>query len=173
MAQKKNLRRLMLCAVLTAMSVVLAMIAKQIFTNNSFFRITFENLPIIFAAVFFGPLYGGAMAGCADVLTTLVSGGALNPFITLGAISVGVVSGLVSHLLARAGIRERVIISCAAGHIVGNMTIKTLALYFMFRPGPIVFIRIPTYILICALECAAILLLYKNNYIRKKTEELQ
>ena len=44
MAQKKNLRRLMLCAVLTAMSVVLAMIAKQIFTNNSFFRITFENL---------------------------------------------------------------------------------------------------------------------------------
>lgn len=170
--QKKQLKRLILCAVFTAMSVVLALIAKQIFSNGSFFRITFENMPIIFASIFFGPLYGLAMGVCVDLLTVAVTGGAINPAITVGAAFVGITAGVISRIMRTRGLNTRIICSCAGAHIVGNMIIKTVALQLMYKAGPAVLVRIPTYILIAVCESAVMIILMKNKFIRESIEEL-
>ena len=47
----KNVRALTLAAMLTAMSVVIGILCKNFLTFNIYYRITFENLPVIFAAI--------------------------------------------------------------------------------------------------------------------------
>ena len=61
-----NTKVLTVSALLVAMSIVLGkMLAFNI--GNSI-RISFENLPLLMAGIFFGPFVGGAVAACADIV---------------------------------------------------------------------------------------------------------
>lgn len=167
-----NLRALVLCALLIAMSVTLALIGKRFFTF-SFIRITFENLPIMFAGLTFGPLAGALVAGVADILSCLITGMAINPIITVGAISIGLVSGIISKYLIKKRGCMRIIISCAAAHIIGSMIIKSLGLMAYYANPLILLWRIPLYIAIGTVEIICLCTILKNKEINSLTEKVK
>ena len=71
------------------------------FNITSSLRISFENLPILFAGIIFGPISGGVVGLVADITGCIAVGYSINPLITLGAVSVGFVSGVLSRFLIK------------------------------------------------------------------------
>lgn len=156
---------------LTAMSVVIGIFCKNFLNfGGGLFRITFENLPIIISGIIFGPIAGGIVGGAADLISYFLSSQAYPPnlIVTLGAISVGVVSGLVARYVFSRPSHRQIILSGAAAHIVGSMLIKTVGLYSYY--GMLVLWRIPLYLTISSTEIFLICLLYNNTAIKKILE---
>ncbi len=171
-----SVRTLTVAAMLTAMSVVIGIFCKNLLDfGGGLVRITFENFPIILAGMLYGPSIGGVVGLCSDLISYLLSNQIYPPnlIVTLGAITVGVVSGAVSKWLVKKHGTAQVIAAAGAAHIIGSMIIKTVGLYQFF--GWAVLIRIPTYLVIASLEILLISLLLKNGGFRKalgiKTKE--
>lgn len=90
---KTSVRTLTVLALLTAMSIIFA----RVFTiSTGFVRFNLGALPVLLAAVLFGPGGGFAVGALADMIGGVLSGYAINPLITLGA-------GAVAWSLAWAG----------------------------------------------------------------------
>ena len=170
-----TVRTLTLSAMLVAFSMLFASYAKAI--PDTFLRITFENLPILFGAVLFGPFWAGAIACCADILSCVLIGGyAPNPILTCGIVSVGLVAGIICKLFGKQHQFSPLVlfVSVFAAHIVGNMIIKSYGLYYMGLLGSfklVLLYRVPNYILIATCEYIALLLLFRNKAIRKLCNE--
>ena len=128
-----SLRVLTTAAMLAAISVVIGIICKNFFTFNVYYRVTFENLPIIFAGIVFGPFVGAVVGITADIVSCLCSTNpALNPLITLGAASVGMVAGVVSKWLIRRRGGFQIAVSVALAHLIGQVAIKSVAKILWF-----------------------------------------
>ena len=171
----KKVKTLCACALLCAAAVSIAYICK--FMTIGTIRITFENLPIILAGIFFGPVAGLLTGLSADLARTVISHygiGGLNPIITLGAASIGFVAGAVFRIpkINKTGLKA--LFAVFSAHAVGNMMIKSagLMIYYSY-PLPAVLPRIPLYIIIGAIEYAIILVLIKNKGITKTVEKLK
>ena len=165
----QRLRFLALMAILAAMSMALGKFL-QIPIGNSI-RISFENLPIIFAGFVFGPLGGGAVAFVEDTVGGLIAFGEINPIITVGAVAVGVLSGLVSKMMSgREGGRYSFlccVISVTLSHVVGSMIIKSFGLYVFYRtPLPVLLTRVPIYLAISAAEGVIIYTVLRSRGVR-------
>jgi ECF transporter S component (folate family) len=93
--RKRSLIRLSVSAMLIGISVVVGALCREYLTFGVFVRITFENLPIILCGVLFGPVYGLCAGLCTDLVSSVATAQDINPIITLGAASVGFVSGAV------------------------------------------------------------------------------
>ncbi len=162
-----SLRAMTMTAMLTAMSVVIGIFCKN-FLDFGFglYRITFENLPILAVGLMFGPVVGGVAGAATDVISYLLSTQVypINPLITLGAASIGLVSGLISHVLIKQPGKLRIILACAAAHIVGSMIIKPIGLFQFF--GWAVLWRIPLYLAIAPTEILLLCLMYRNRTVR-------
>ena len=163
------------CAALTALSAVIGYFCKMLFTFTPAVRLTFENLPILLSGIFFGPVPGLLTGICSDILSTAVSQygiGGINPIVTLGAGSVGLIAGIFSRLpLLQRKRRLSLFISVFGAHAVGNMIIKSLGLNLLFGyPLPELLPRIPLYIAIALAEYFAVLLLVENRGIKKIIE---
>ena len=153
---------------LTAMSVTIGIFCKNFMNfGGGLFRITFENLPIIIAGMLFGPVTGGIVGAATDMISYFLSSQSYPPnlIVTLGAISVGVVSGLISKYVFTRTSHRQIILSGACAHIIGSMIIKTAGLYSYY--GMLVLWRIPLYLVISSTEILLICLLYNNTTIRK------
>ena len=164
------IRTLTLSAMLVALSVLFSSYAKAI--PDTYLRFSFENLPILFGAILFGPLQGGAIACAADIIScTLVGGYAPNPILMVGIATVGLTAGVVSRLAG--GKRFHPVwlfLAVFSAHILGNMLIKSFGLYYMGQLPALIFIplqRVPLYLVIGTLEYTALLLLFKNTTVRK------
>lgn len=164
----KTAKIMTLSAMLVAMSVVIGIFCKS-FMNFSMglFRITFENLPIILSGILFGPWVGGAVGICSDVVSYLFSGQVypLNPIVSLGALAVGVVSGIMAKYVVRKRGTAQIIVSAAAAHVVGSMIIKPIGLYQFY--GVLVLWRIPLYVVIATLEILVLCLLFRRSTFRR------
>jgi ECF transporter S component (folate family) len=114
----------------------------------------------------FGPIVGGAAGLSADLISYLLSRQVypINPLVTLGAMAIGLISGLVSHYLIKRPGKLHIVLSCALAHLVGSMIIKPLGLYQFY--GVAVLWRIPLYLAIAPVEIAILCLLYRNRMIR-------
>ena len=172
MNQKKGLfrsvRALALAAMLTAMSVVIGIFCKSFLNfGGGLFRVTFENLPIILSGLLFGPLVGGFAGAASDLVSYLLSSLVWPPHlvVTAGAVSVGVLSGLV----ARFGVRKRgsaqIIAAGAAAHLIGSMIIKPIGLYQFY--GVLVLWRIPLYLVIAPIEILILCRLFRRDSFRR------
>lgn len=164
-----RLRQLIAMALLAAMSIVLGKFL-QIPIGNSI-RISFENLPILFAAYVFGPLGGGAVALVEDVIGGLIVFGEVNPIITAGAVAVGLVSGLLFRAVKGRdgeGIGYvRCAVSVLLAHALGSMLIKSFGLWLFYRTAvPVLLLRVPVYIVTGAAESAVLCLLMANSAVR-------
>ena len=179
MNQKKvglfgSVRVLCNAAILTAVAVVIAYVCK-FFTIGTSIRITFENLPIILAGYVYGPWVGLAVGGCADFINTAVSQyglGGLNPILTLGAASVGLMSGIFSRVIPKGKPDLRLVLSVASAHIVGNMLIKSAGLMIWYGT-PIISVlpRIPLYTLIGAVEFVLLRVITRSSAMKKAMGE--
>ncbi len=159
-----NLRILCASALLVALSVVLG---KYLAVSTPIFRFSLENLPILMAGIFFGPLIGAVVGVVADLIGCVVMSFTVNPLITLGAALVGAIAGLVPLLLARDGKPPRPVVVCLAvglAHAVGSMTVKTIGLaIFASVPTDKLLWRIPLYLVIGTVECILLVLLTRNK----------
>ena len=161
-----NLKVMVCAALLTAISIVLG---KCLAVNPTIFlRISFENLPILMAGMFFGPLIGGVVGAAADMIGCFMVGYSINPVITLGAALIGVISGVISmYAFPR---REdwrgtwRVFIPVMCAHIVCSMGIKSVGMAIYFgTPVETLLWRVPLYIVVGIVEGYLIMLLFRNK----------
>ncbi len=160
-----NLRVMVVSALLAALSIVLG---KYLAINLSeTVRLSFENLPVIMAGLFFGPVIGGTVGAVADLVGCLLVGYAINPIITAGAVLIGMVSGTIGMLAFKQDERLgtwRVFIPVMAAHLVGSMVVKTVGMMVYYgTPPQIFFVRIPLYLAIGLLEGYLVMLLYRNK----------
>ena len=164
----KSIKVMTMSAMLCAMSVVIGIFCKNFLNFGAgLFRITFENLPIVLAGVMFGPAVGGAVGAATDVLSYLFSNQVypINLWVTIGAASVGLVSGFISKYIIKKRGYLRIIVSSLAAHAIGSMTIKTIGLYSIY--GGAVLWRVPLYIAIASLEITITCLMYHNHTVRR------
>lgn len=172
-AIKSGIIKISVCAMLIGISVAVGWFCRLYLTFGVFIRVTFENLPIILCGILFGPIYGLCVGLCTDLVSCVVSAQEINPIITLGAASVGLISGLTSKLLSKISVGKvlRVIAPCFLAHIIGCMFIKTLGLqvyYFSTTPYWYLFgIRSAVYVPIAIIEALILVLLLKNNFIKE------
>ncbi len=163
-----SVKTLCAAAILCALTTIIAFICKS-FTLAPFLRVSFENLPIIFSGIAFGPLVGFAVGVCADLISGLVVyGGGWLPGITLGAGCVGLFAGLISMLLPLKNEYIKLGFSVLIPHIIGNMLIKSVT--FMIAYGtPIaqLWFRVPLYFVIAAIEYFLLLVITNNSTVKR------
>ena len=164
----KDVKELTIGAMLVAMSVVMGIFCKTVLNfGGGLFRVTFENLPIIISGLLFGPIIGGLTGLTADLISYLLSGQVypLNLIVTLGSVTVGTLSGVVSRFIIRKRSPLQVIASGGLAHVVFSMIIKPIGLFAFYEWA--VLWRIPLYLVIAPLEILLICLLFKNNGIKR------
>lgn len=167
----KSVKMLVIAAMLTAMSVVIGIICKTLLNfGNGLMRVTFENLPIIIAGILYGPIIGALVGIASDLVSYLLSPQVLPPnlIVTAGAMTVGLVSGMIAKFIIKGKGTKQIIFSAAAAHIIGSMIIKPIGLYQFYQWG--VLLRIPLYFIIAPLEIFVICLLFKNKTFCRVTE---
>ncbi|MBE6698019.1 MAG: folate family ECF transporter S component [Ruminococcaceae bacterium] len=163
-----NVYVLVCAAMLAAVSVVIGIFCKSFLNfGNGLFRITLENFPIILSGIAFGPVVGACVGACADIISFMLSTQtlAISPVVTLGAAAVGAVSGLLSHYVLKREGNARVILSVGAAHLVGSVLIKSVGLFAYYEW--LVLWRIPTYIVIAAIEAGLLCYLHKSPVFAK------
>ncbi|MBR6557548.1 MAG: folate family ECF transporter S component [Clostridia bacterium] len=160
-------------AMLTALSVIIGIVCKNFFTFNVYYRVTFENLPIILAGITFGPFYGAACGICADLLSCLCSSNpAVIPLITLGAAAVGFCSGAVPRYIFRKRGGVQYSFAVASAHIIGQVIIKSIAkILWLGMPTVGAFIGLGVSLVVGTVEFFAILFIMRRGILpvqRKK-----
>ena len=162
---KTSVRTLVMLALLTAMSIVFA----RVFTiSTGFVRFNLGALPTHLAAVWFGPAGGFAVGALADMIGGTLSGYSINPLITLGAGSVGLVSGLLFRQLSQLRLGLRLQLSITAGHVVGSVIINSIALHLFYGYAWLVLAaRIPNALILSAVNTVLVRLLLQNKSLRE------
>lgn len=169
---KSKLEKLVFSAMMTALSVVIALVCKTYFTFGAI-RITFENLPVILSGVILGPFYGAVVGIASDLISAPLSGFGINPVITLGAATVGFVAGLVFKFLPKGAKFVSSLASVMSAHIVGSMIVKSLGLLMYAYPLQMIFFRVPLYSAIGLAESYLVFCILKNKAISKFSEEVK
>lgn len=172
-AAKSALKRLVLGAMLAAMSVVIGMFCKSFLNfGGGLWRVTFENLPIILAGVFLGPVTGGLVGIVSDLTSYLLSPQIYPPnlIVTFGAFAVGVTAGLMARFAIRERGTKQIALSAAVAHVIGSMIIKPIGLFQFYQWA--VLVRIPLYLVIAPLEIFLLCLLWRQKSFRKLFEKI-
>ena len=173
-----NPRALCLAGLLAAMSLILGKFLQIPTPFAEFVRISFENLPIILAGLVLGPLAGAMTGAVADLVGCLVYGYSINPWITLGAASVGLVAGVAGWLLARTPLWCRLSVSAIAAHLVGSVGIKTvgIAAWYLSKYelgyAELTLWRLLNYTIIAALEIAILYAFLRHRGFQKQLERM-
>lgn len=161
---KTNIKKLAISALMTALCIVIGLVCKRFLTFGAI-RVTFENLPILLAGFLLGPIYGGAVGMAADLVSAPLSGFGINPVITLGAASVGVIAGLFSGYVIKTKGFLYTFLATISSHLVGSMIIKSLGLFMYGYTWQMLALRIPLYFVIGIAEAYAVHILLRNKRI--------
>ena len=134
-------------------------------------RFSFENLPIIFAGLTFGPISGILVGVVADLVGCVMVGYTINPIVTVGAAAIGCVAGICRVLLRKVGKNSVfvTIVSVTLAHLIGSVLIKTFGLS-AFYDMPLVTLmlwRLLNYVIVGAIECALLIALLENREVTR------
>ena len=164
-----NLYALVFSAILVAISVTGKMFA---FNIGETIRISYENLPVVFAGMVFGPFVGFAVGICADLCGCLAVGFSINPIIMLGMGSLGLVSGFMYIVFGKRFSIISVVIVDAVAHITSSIIIKTvgIAVYYGTENGffALLLSRVVSYLPVMVFEMIVLVCLFSNAHIRKE-----
>ena len=164
----KSVRFLTLAAMMTAVSVVIGIVCKSFLNfGGGLFRITFENLPIILSGIIMGPLVGAIVGAASDLVSYLLSPQIYPPnlIVTAGAMTVGLVSGLVAKGAVKKPSNLRVALSAGLAHLAGSMIIKPIGLYQFY--GILVLWRIPLYLIIAPIEIMILCFVFNRPSLKR------
>ena len=165
-------KKIAFAAMLVAMSVIIGIFCKNFMNFGlGLFRITFENLPIILAGIYLGPIVGGFVGVATDLISYLLSSQIYPPnlVVTIGAALIGITAGVIPYIFKKRGYSQ-IVLSATLSHVIGSMIIKSIGLYQFY--GFAVLWRIPTYIGIAAIEIFIMCMMYRNRSIRNMLEGL-
>jgi ECF transporter S component (folate family) len=162
---------LALSAMLIAISVVGKLLRVDVF---SVIRISAENLPILMAGIFFGPLIGAAVGAGADLIGCLASGMAPMPLITVGAAATGFFAGLSYNYIFKIKLLPRIAISVVLARLIGSLMITTTGLYYLFPAmRPQLIWRPVTNLIMATLETFIIYMLMNNKAFMAQLEKMK
>ena len=166
MDKKRKIKIVSTCAVLAAISCVVAAMCKVLTFGG--LRITFENLPIILSGYLFGPIAGFSVGVVSDFLNSIIfyGVGGINPIVTLGAGCVGLFAGIGSHIAVKKSVGFRLFLSVLLAHTIGNMIVKSVGLYLWYSyPFSVLILRVPLYMGIGIIEFFLLKIILKNKRI--------
>ena len=159
-------------AILSALSILLG----KYFAINvgDTIRLSFENLPILLAGVYFGPWLACAVGIVADLVGCLLVGYTINPIITLGAALIGIVSGICSRLPLKASILK-ISVAVLLSHLIGSVVTKTIGLYVFYQMPFFATLgwRTITYGIISVLEITILFILSKSHTFSLQMKKMQ
>lgn len=119
--------KIAVCAMLIAMSIVLTRFLPIYIGNDK--RIAFGDIPIMLAGIWFGPFIGGAVGLVSDIAGSFVSGLGWYPPLTIPALLVGVIAGLLKRVFLKGGIKFfKVGSMLLIGNIITSMLVTTYLL---------------------------------------------
>jgi len=121
---------LAVCALLTALSVVLARLLTVIPSEVS--RFSLEAVPILLAGLLFGPLPGGAVGFAADLIGCLFSPYGYNPIFCLPPILYGLWAGLVRRYVWEKPTVWRVALAVFPAALCGSVLWQSMALALVY-----------------------------------------
>ena len=131
---KMATRTLAFCALLAALSVVLARLIVPM--PNAFTRFSIEAVPIFLAGMLFGPLAGGMVGFTADLVGCLFSGYGYNPLFCVPPILYGVIAGLFRYCMAKRGRLGWLSVSFLLAALVGSVGYQSCALAYVYYFDP-------------------------------------
>ena len=162
---KNSVRTLTMLALLTAMSIVFSRVLS---VSTGFVRFNLGSLPVLLAALLFGPGAGFAVGAVADMIGGVLSGYAINPLITLGAGAIGLVAGFAWQKLPQLRTGLRLQISVLLGHFVGSMVITSMALRIFYGyPWATLAVRIPNALILSAVNTVLLRILLENRSLMR------
>ena len=165
---QRALRLTVFSSLLAAISIVCGKYLA--FNMGEFIRFSFENLPIIFAGMAFGPIVGAAVGVVSDLIGCLLVGYAINPIITVAAAVIGLISGcyvFFPKARSRAGYTVKISVTVFAAHFIGSVVIKSFGLS-VFYDMPLVMLmlwRLLNYAIVGMLEGFILYHVVKNKRI--------
>ena len=169
----KNMECIVTMGLCIALSIVFGkMLAINILND---FRVSLENTPIILAAIAYGPAAGLVVGGLADLLGCLLVGFTINPIITAGAMTVGLLAGILGRILLKqrklSGFSGylRCLLAVSIAHFIGSIIIKTYGLYVYFHSPFLLtfFTRFGIYAVTAAVEGFVLYTLYQRQIVQK------
>ena len=122
-------RILTVCALLTAMAIVMARILGIPLSESS--RISFESIPIFLAGMLFGPLAGALVGFASDFLGSLMMFG-FNPFLCIPPILCGICGGLFRPMLREKNEIWRIALAYLPYIVLGAWLWQSAALAWFF-----------------------------------------
>lgn len=131
MKNKTNVRKLVICAVMIALHIVLEFVSIRI--GNSY-KLTFSGLPFIITAIFFGPLTGFATGLVGTFLSQLLTFGitVTTPLWILPGAMYALSAGLI-HKLFKRSMKLIPLGICVFGSGLVNTIFNYIATYFDSR----------------------------------------
>ena len=115
-----------------------------------------------------------AVGAVADLVGCLIVGYTINPIITLGAVFIGAVAGVVSKLTRPIKLWGRVFLSVFSAHLLGSVIIKSIGLSLFY--GTDLWTLIPyralNYALITAIEYIIVYILLQNTEINARIRSI-
>ena len=172
---QRALRLTVFGALLSAVSIVCGKYLA--FNMGEFLRFSFENLPIIFAGMAFGPIVGATVGAVADLIGCLLVGYAINPIITVAAAVIGLISGLSVFLPAPQGrfaYTLKLSLTVFTAHLIGSVIIKSVGLsVFYDMPLPVLMLwRLLNYAIVGVLEGFILYHIMKNKTIELEIRKI-
>lgn len=167
----KAIHKLTIMSIMVALSIVFG---KLIAINfGGAIRFSFENLPILLVSIVLGPLEGAFSGVVADIIGCILVGYEINPIVTLGAMLIGFMAGLIYRMVYFLPTPVRVLLSIFASHLSGSIIVKTIGLSSFYMTSQnmgffqLLFIRTAIYIALTIIEGIIIYLLVRNKAISK------
>lgn len=123
-------RTLAYCAMLAALSVVLARLIIPMPDEST--RFSIEAVPIFMSGMLFGPLAGGLVGFAADFVGTMFSGYGFNPLFCVPPILYGVFGGVFQQFLAKKVSIPRLLVGFLPPVVVGSILYQSFALAYVY-----------------------------------------
>ena len=166
----RHLRVMIAAALLTALSIVCGKYLA--IRGGDILRFSFENLPILLAGIAFGPAVGALTGAVADLVGCLLVGYAINPIVTVGAISIGLFGGLFFRWFRKMPLLVRTLLTVLIAHLIGSIGIKTLGLsvFYSIPLWELFLWRALNYLLVGGVEAALLWTLLKNKGVRSQLD---
>ena len=164
-----------LTVTLSALSAIGIILGKFLALNvTELMRFSLENLPIIFAGVAFGPIAGGIVGAVQDLVGCIAAGYTINPIITLGSLSIGLVSGLLFRAAKGLSPVLRLALSVLASHAIGSVLIKSLGLAIFYSSpfGVTVAWRTFNYVIVGTAEVILLSILFKSKQLLSQINKI-
>ena len=176
--QKKNiafgsLKIMVSVALLTAMSIICGKYLK--IPVGDIMRFSFENLPILLAGIAFGPIAGAVTGLLADLIGCLMVGYAINPIVTVGAVTIGLLGGLLYRICKPFPYFLKMLVTVFVSHTVASVIIKTfgLAKFYSIPFFELMLWRAVNYLIVGVLEFIILYFVMKNKAVVSAIEKLK